>query len=61
MNILVDVRNVYGNESIYPVCEKSKLFASLAGTKTLTKYAIEKIKALGYVVSIDQCKKSPTL
>jgi hypothetical protein len=50
MTIQVQVKNVYGNEMIYPICEQAKLFAKLANTKTLTRQSIELIKALGYAV-----------
>lgn len=50
MQIIVDIRNNYGSEAIYPVCEQAKLFAELAGTKTLTREAVALIKALGYRV-----------
>lgn len=36
-NVLrVTVRNVYGENKIYPVCAKAKALAAIAGTKTLT-------------------------
>ena len=54
MQIQVEIKAVYGNESIYPACETSKLFASIAGTKTLTRNAIRDIKALGYGVEVKQ-------
>ena len=50
--ILVRVKNVYGNDLVYPACGKAEHFASIAGTKTLSPYSIEKIKALGYEVRI---------
>jgi hypothetical protein len=50
--IIVEVKSVYGNEAIYPVCDDAKLFASLAGTKTLTRPALEIIKKLGYAVEV---------
>ena len=50
MEIIVKIETVYGNEVIRPVCEKAKLFASIAGTKTLTRAAINYIKQLGYSV-----------
>ena len=58
MEVTVKVANVYGNQVIYPVCAKAKIFADIAGTKTLTKQAINKIMALGYTVKLD---KAPTL
>ena len=52
--ITVKVREVYGNQVIYPVCEKAQIFASLAGTKTLTTQALKAIKALGYTIVVEQ-------
>jgi hypothetical protein len=52
MNITVIVKHVYGNRTIYPACEKSKLLAALNGTKTLTDYAIAIIKKLGYTITV---------
>jgi hypothetical protein len=54
MNITVSIRNVYGNETIYPVCDKAKAFAALAGTKTLTRAALEHVRALGYSINVQQ-------
>jgi len=50
--IFVDVRDVYGRETIYPACETSKLLAQLAGTRTLTLAALATIRALGYAVAV---------
>ena len=49
--IMVIVRKVYGNPVIYPACDQSRTFAQLAGTKTLTLQALQKIKTLGYEIS----------
>ena len=57
MTITVQIKTVYGNEAIYPICDKAKQFAALVGTKTLTRDAIAKIKALGYSVEV----QAPTL
>lgn len=54
MNITVEIKNVFGNELIYPVCEKGALLAKLNGCKTLTRDAIEIIKKLGYTVNVQQ-------
>ena len=54
MKITVRITKTYGNESIYPACATSELLAKLAGTKTLTRAAIETIKALGYTVEVQQ-------
>ena len=51
MEILVTVKSVYGNQMVYPYCEKAHLFARISGKKTLAPYDIESIKALGYKVT----------
>lgn len=51
--ITVSVRNVYGNETIYPACETSRFFAALAGTRTLTSEALRLIVANGYAVTAE--------
>ena len=42
--VQVEVRSVYGASKIYPVCERSKLLAELAGSKQLTPQAVALIK-----------------
>jgi len=48
--IRVEVKEVYGNTLIYPVCRRAQLFADLTGKKTLTPQAVRLIKALGYEI-----------
>ena len=48
--VYVEKKNVYGNELVYPVCEKAKRFAILTGQKTSSDGAIFQIKRLGYSV-----------
>lgn len=48
--IEVNLKSVYGEVKAYPINEAAKLFAELAGTKTLTMQSIKLIKALGYEV-----------
>ena len=52
--ITVELKSIYGVQAIYPACHASKLFAQIAGTKTLTRAAIANIKALGYQVTVKQ-------
>ena len=56
MQITVEIKTVYGNKSVYPACETSKLFASIAGAKTLTSNVIRDIRALGYTVEVKQAE-----
>jgi hypothetical protein len=52
MEITVEIKTVYGNKFIYPICDKAKNLAALAGTKTLTDNSINVIKKLGYEIKI---------
>jgi hypothetical protein len=48
--IHVEKKNIYGNELLYPVCQRAKIFAVLTGQKTLSAGAISSIKRLGFSV-----------
>ena len=48
MEVIVTIKNVYGNELIYPVCEHAKLCAQLTGTKTLSQRSVDTLKQLGF-------------
>ncbi len=52
MKIQVTIRNVYGNETIYPACPNSQLFAKLLKQTTLTRSDLSIIKQLGYEVEV---------
>ena len=54
MEILVRITSVYGVKTVYPVCETAKIFADIAGTKTLKPTTINSIKALGYTINVQQ-------
>ena len=47
-NLIVEKKNVYGVERVYPVCNKAKLFARISGNKTLLEEDRKLIKQLGY-------------
>jgi len=53
----IEICTVYGNELIYPACPNAKVFAAIAGTKTLSRDTLTRIKALGY----DLVVVAPTL
>ena len=55
--IIVEVKQVYGNETIYPICETAKIFASMVQHKTLTARVITDIIKLGYTIEV----KAPNL
>jgi len=49
MNVIqVRIDKVYGNFVLYPVCDKAKLFCSLAKTKTITPDMEKTIRSLGF-------------
>lgn len=48
--ITIEVKSVYGTLKIYPVCDRAKIFAEIAGSKTLTLGTVRKIERLGYQV-----------
>lgn len=46
MDIQVFIKHVYGNETIYPKCEKAKELCRIAGLKTFTPMLISLVKAM---------------
>ena len=48
MNIKVTVKNVYGNDLVYPLCRKARSFTRLLGKKTLSPWELKVIQGLGY-------------
>lgn len=50
MTITIEAKDIYGHMLYYPVCDKAKLFAQIAGTKTLTEFALDRIRKLGYTI-----------
>lgn len=56
MKVIVRIENVYGCQTVYPICDKAIIFAKLAGTKTLTAKSIKAIQDLGYQVVVQQAE-----
>ena len=50
-NLIVEKKNVYGVERVYPICNKAKLFARISGNKTLLDEDRKLIAELGYTFS----------
>tara|TARA_R110000751_G_scaffold202280_1_gene306880 strand:- start:884 stop:1069 length:186 start_codon:yes stop_codon:yes gene_type:complete len=50
--INVYYKNVYGNDLCYPSCYDAVVFTELIGQKTLSAYALARIKSLGYKVNV---------
>ena len=53
MMVVIRIREVYGRRIAYPVCDKAKEFARIAGTKTLSRDNLYSIEELGFVVKVD--------
>ena len=54
MQITVEIKNVYGVERIYAVCNNAKLITKLKNSKTLSKEDISILKELGYTIQTKQ-------
>ena len=52
--ITVEFKSIYGVQAVYPACHQSRLFAQIAGTKTLTRAVIAHIKNLGFTIEVKQ-------
>ena len=49
--LIVEKKNVYGVERIYPICNEAKILTALTGNKTLLDVDIKLIKQLGYTLT----------
>lgn len=52
MTIIVKIKNVYGNETLYPISEDAQFLAQFKGQKTLTQRDIHIIEQAGHTVEI---------
>lgn len=50
--LIIEIKNVYGKETIYPVNDAAHVFADLIGTKTLGRMKLALIQGLGYSIEI---------
>jgi hypothetical protein len=48
MTIELIIKNVFGNELVYPSCIQGKMLASFKGTKTFSDLDLNLLKKLGY-------------
>ena len=54
MQLIVEIKNIYGVERIYAVCNNAKLITKLKQSKTLNKDDISILRELGYKIEIKQ-------
>ena len=52
--IVIKIKNVYGENKAYPVCEHAKIIAEIAGTRTLTPENLQRIERLGLEIIVEQ-------
>ncbi len=50
MTITIEIKSVYGQDKVYPVCPTAKAFAEIAGSKTLTHAVLCRIERMGYEI-----------
>lgn len=55
---IFELKQVYGNETIYPANDIALIFASLAGKKTLNPNDLSKITQLGFEIQFNAVKPS---
>lgn len=48
--IIVRIDRIYGNVVTYPVCDRAKLLAEIAGTKTLTPSTLASAERMGFQI-----------
>ena len=53
MKITVKIKNNYGSEIVYPVCNVAKIFVEMTDKKTLTPSVIRSINKLGYEIEVE--------
>lgn len=49
--ITIEIKDVFGVLKFYPVCKDALIFASIAGTKTLSEVNLRRIIELGYEIA----------
>lgn len=52
MQIKVQIKSVYGRDTVYPACPDAGRFCLLANTKTLTDAMLRLIEGLGYEITV---------
>ena len=53
IELKVKIKDVYGQELVYPACTLSRSFAALTQCKTLTPHAMDEIRNMGYKFTVE--------
>lgn len=51
--ITIQIKNVFGTNKAYPVCNGAARFAAIAGTKTLSRTVLAHALALGFNIEVN--------
>ena len=54
MSITVEIRQVYGQDTVYPADDTARAFTKLTGRKTFTPRDLAAIRELGYAVTVKE-------
>lgn len=54
LTIRIELKDQYGKQVAYPICDTAKTFADIAGTKVLTDQTLLRVAALGYTIITTQ-------
>ena len=54
LTIRIELKDQYGKQVAYPICDNAKTFADIANSKTLTDRTLMRIAALGYTIITTQ-------
>ena len=52
-SITIRIVDQFGKTTAHPVCAAAHVFASIAGTKTLSEANLQRIRLLGYEIQLD--------
>jgi hypothetical protein len=52
MRIQVEIKSVYGRDTVYPACPDARRFADISGAKTLTDRTLRLVRELGYEIEV---------
>ena len=55
----VEVRDVYGNQLVYPASDTARIFTGLTGKKTFTPGDLDHIRRLGYTITLATATSLP--
>lgn len=58
--LVLQLKNIYGTNRMYPICQSSRAFAHLTGTKTLSFDDLKDISFLGFRIGFNNIPSSET-